>query len=569
MKWLISSTKTKNFNLEGFFKKEYGSFSVFYKETINEIHPNDNKVIDQEEYFILLTGIIIKPLDFNEQLQTFLSNSNSSSRLSALSDLLVKSWGFFNGFMIDKNSNQAHIFNNHTGDYPVFNYDIFKSGNVLSNDLWLITDLLRNFNISLVPDNHGINQLLKYGYIVKQNTLIKGLNRLRPGQIVSVNENGIQHNFYYKLDFSNKSSDSLDELLNKAYELFTSSTSAILDKVQNQDKSKIYIDISAGLDSRLVNFAINKINPNIDVTNLHYSTSYSDEFKTAVKISEHLKNQFIFSSMNFPNFIREHIETVKLNFGLSNFQSSTNMNLLSMSISTNNFSSILINGQLGDVVLGSYISKRHINNLKVDLEDKAISSVFLDTNISHLDYFNQEDFLFTGRGLNGILSSHTIRSNYSYPISPFLSPDFLKFSLSVPIHYRADHFFYFEFLKKFYPDTLTFWTNRFDVSSFLGKLKFYSYYGVGRIKRVLRNVFRSYKNLNAILNKETMNPFDQWFLQYPNLQLDLIDYVHENFSKMDKGLIDNLEFVNYKNDLESLFNVVTIIDFFKILEEGS
>jgi len=565
MKWFLTEFDSSSSKYLGFKFIGLGSMDLYVEEKQSHIVPNDNRVFENEDYIFVLSGVIISPSDFFDILEKHIFNSTEVDSYSVLLNLLGQTWGFFTGLLVDKKKKKTYGFNNHLGDSPFFYYES-KQLRILSNDLWLIVKVIKSNKIEIVPEIYGINQILKFGYINDNKTLVKCINRLNPGQIIQLYQNEFQHKYYYQIDFNQRSSISLSEMLDQTSVLLTESVRELLDYAMKVGIKRIYVDISAGLDSRLVNFAIKKSNPNIEIINIHYSTTYSDEFKIASEISAHLNNTLIFSSMDFPGFIRNHKETVRLNYGLAGFHSSTNMNLVSGLLSVNGASSIVLNGQLGDVVLGSYLSDPESLISKIDLNDKALINQVLDTGLSVYNYLNQEDFLFTGRGLHGILSSHTIRSNYMFPLSPLLSPNFLRFSLSVPVKYRANHYFYYMFLDKFYPETLKFKSNRFNMSTIKGKFDFYSYYGKRRLKKIANKSLSTLGIKDFFKNKETMNPFDDWIMKYPKLKSELLDFIQANkelISELSQGVLIDEHLSNH----DMLFNIVTILDFFMIVNE--
>jgi asparagine synthase (glutamine-hydrolysing) len=568
MRWLINSNDSNQINLKGFIKFEFDFFTVFVEKKQSLLIPNDNQIIETDEKIFILSGLIIKPLDFLESFERTMIESNEIDKYKALFETLSKTWGSFTGLLIDKVERMIYGFNSHLGDNPFFRYEGEKNQIVCSNDLWLLVSVVKKKNISLLPEELAINQILKFGYIIDNKTLLKNIFKLNPGQIISISKSDISFEYYYKIDFVNKSSLSFTDLLNHANFLLKSSLKSIIDKSVLFDKPSFYVDISSGLDSRLINFVLKKIDSNIEVTNLHYSTSYSDEFKISNEISSYLNNNLLFSSMDYPRFIENHNETVRLNYGLSSFQSSTNMNLMSRILNTNDSSSIVINGQLGDVVLGSFLTLKDLDNNEINLEDKSLFNGFKNTGLSVDNYSNQEDFLFTCRGLQGTLSSHAIRLNYMFPISPYLAPDFLKFALAIPIRYRANHYFYFKFLREFYPESLLFRSNRFNLSSLSGRIKYYFYYGKGRLKRIAKKYKINFGNEKLFINKETMNPFETWFREYPHLREDLIKFVRINSSLINDLGFHHLLEDEYLMNNNLLFSIVTIVDFFKIVKEN-
>ena len=110
-------------------------------------------------------------------------------------------------------------------------------------------------------------------------------------------------------------------------------------------------------------------------------------------------------------------------------------------------------GQLGDVIIGSYITRLNKGDLKTlggkfsrRLENKN------STSKSFASFEDLELAMLYQRGFNGINEGLKIGQINTETMSPFYNVDFMEYCLSIPIKNRMNHRIYLKWILSKYPE---------------------------------------------------------------------------------------------------------------------
>ena len=203
-------------------------------------------------------------------------------------------------------------------------------------------------------------------------------------------------------------------------------------------------------------------------------------------------------------------------------------------------------GQLGDVVIGSYL------NASLDRKDKYPSGKYSEklargiSSVAMQSFADYELYLLYVRGMNGILGSHLFHNHYVEVSSPFLYKEFFQLCMDIPVELRIGHNLYKKWILSKYPDAAKFrWEkirNRIDISKcrmFLWKI---IHRGPQKIAHILLG--------GTGVSKDGMNPLDYWYAHDPKVQKFYKEYYEHGVENMKKaGLSSDLQ-----KDMDYLFH---------------
>jgi len=264
-------------------------------------------------------------------------------------DFFKKFRGSFSGIIYDKTQNTWIIYTNHIGDKQVFFY---KNNNFMlfSNNMGEIIETVKLNEVKLILNREAAYQLLTFGFMIQDNTLIKSIKKLQPGCYIKVKDNKLELKRYHKFTYG-KITDDMGTIIEKLDDLFRKAVSRQFNKDLEYGYKHI-ANMSGGLDSRMVNWVARDLGYDGILNTTYCKANYKDEI-IAKKISEHLGNEFLFKSLDDVSFIYDIENIVRINFGMALYSGITGGKKLYDIINFNNYG-LDHTGQLGDVVIGSF-----------------------------------------------------------------------------------------------------------------------------------------------------------------------------------------------------------------------
>ena len=206
-------------------------------------------------------------------------------------------------------------------------------------------------------------------------------------------------------------------------------------------------------------------------------------------------------------------------------------------------------GQVGDAVLGSFLTKIESNNYA---GLGAYSTVLLDK-ISNYEYKenyeNSEIFKFHNRAFTGALQGNMITQEYTEVASPFLDVEFMNYCLHIPAKYRIGEQIYMKWIIKKYPEAAKYkWerinariTDRWvDIKGHHVLLK--------HLPKMVINKYLPFTRKNGYARgNSSMNPLDYWYNTNPLLKSDMDKYYESTITKITSN------YSSIKLDLEKLY----------------
>lgn len=431
--------------------------------------------------------------------------------------------GPFNSFLYDKKRKTGMAFGNQTGDSSVFyQIDEQKSLLVLSNNFNCIVE--KN-EVHRILDEQSAHHLLTYGFLVSDRTVIEGVKRLSPGGKLVFSEKGVDVVTYHRFDFLNRKETSLNETIDKIDELFRKAVKRCFEKDLEYGYTTHLADLSAGLDSRMVNWVARDLGHK-DFVNITYSQSGSDEHKLLQGLTRVLKSPVYYRQLDDTSFIFEAEDTIKEEFGLAYYFGFTGGRQYLRLLDFDKLG-LQHTGQIGDIVLA--MSKISRNDSDIDFSVGRCSNLLKLRYQPQEKFSSNEEFLFYNRGFRGALATHYVRSNYTYAVSPFLDPELISYCLSIPDSLRSNHFLYWSWIDKKYPLAGKIKSSRerfYSGASLNDKLYHYRKKAARGFNQYVNKTLRKFGAGRFALSGANMNPWDYWYDTNPAIREFVTHYTN-------------------------------------------
>ena len=488
----------------------------------------DKVFLDNENEVIILDGIV---LNKKEVLQRFAIKNLAEfcRRLYTETSLAKELIGPFSIFIYNKRNCTGWAFSNQTGDATVFFSDSNSDKIVLSNSFFRVNETaLRTL------DSIACHQLLTYGFLIDDRTINAHIKRLRAGKMLAITKDGVCVKTYHRFKYHIP----IDITLNEAIEMldvkFRKAVNRCFDKDLEYGYKHHLVDISAGLDSRMVNWVARDLGYK-DFINISYSQSGSDESKFSALLADKLKNVFYQRYLDDASFLYDVEEMVYAEYGMAYYCGITGgfqfLNLI-------DFAGIGLEhtGQIGDVVIGSFVREQ---SEQVNIDNKRTSFALSLRN----DLFNdvviecdcQEEFLMYSRAFQGALSTHYMRSHFTYAVSPFLDVELMEFCASLPVALRSCHKLYWAWIDKKYPEAGRIPSSRVRMVnlSLSERLKMQRGRLCGRMQRDFQKLKHRVGLADNAATSNNMNPHDYWYQTNKELRLFISNYINNHIDLLD------------------------------------
>lgn len=509
-----------------YFGKD-GSFSIAESGKCRFEHDHLNE--NNEAYAIVVDGLILNhqgPLDPYQSKDFFKAFS-----------------GPFTGLYYDKMAQEAVIFTNQTGDSAVFYY-LSDTLQAFSSNFNLLLDFLKQQQLPIHLDEKAAHWMLTFGYLIDEATFVQEIKRLRAGKAL-VLEQGKWNEQRYHLFDSNQLKITEDEAIERIDVLFRQAVKRCFDKDLEYDYTQHLVDMSAGMDSRMVN-CVAKAMGYGPITNISYSQTGSEEERLSKQASKLFGNEMIFEPLDDHEFIYDIDDLLKGNFGTYLYTGITGGARLLSKLDFSQFG-VEQTGQLGDIAIGTFVKT---DSIVVDPEAVRLSHrlpLQFDPNPERFE--NQDLYSLYTRGFMGAMSSWFIRKQYTFALSPFTDVDFMGFCYALPIAMRRGHNLYWKWVKRYYPEALNVPTSRKHVpvttvqkAVDLASRAFHKGQKISRKK-----LFKAGLVPSRISPISSMNPYEYWYDTDPKMRAFFDTYYKDHIDLLS----DKPEL---RRDVETLFH---------------
>lgn len=514
----------------------------------------DSTSVDNESIFIIIDGVRLNLSDLlltnkckdAKELYCHLYNKKGFDFYKYLE-------GTFNGLIYNKIDNSLLLFSDTLGSRLLY-YSLIKNDKFLfSTDIYKMAEMRKQFGYNNNISRKGAYCFLTYGFLIEDLTFIENVHKVVAGEIVSFENNSFKKEIYYRYKYDRNFQISTTDAIEEVDRLFYD---AIKQQI-NKNKDYGYDDfaaLSAGLDSRVVNFFVHDI---LQKPFYSFTYSQSDFFDdtTSKKIANDLKNHWIFKPLDNGNSLYCIEDCVEINGGaVTNYGAAQVFDMFT--VLNKDRLGLVHSGMIGDKVLDSWINSNNINKVEqYNIGEGAYSRKYLNKLCNEMDglqynYDNYEQGIMYCRGLSGAnMGGPIIIQSFSDSFAPFLNKKLLEFTGSLPLEIIMDNKLYYSWVKTKHPEMTTYLRNGAKMQT-KGFLKYKgSVYSLEEFaKRSYNKIFKG----SSLNTKNHMNPLGYWYEN--NIQLR--SFLDDKFIKN----VDYISDIELKKDCLNLYNTGTPVE---------
>jgi len=494
--------------------------NAWFKRSIIDKFIDDKVFGEDREVFICSDGLMLNA----RELKNKYSCENNFHLLKRLYKNSPSSFpselrGDFDGVIYDKNLDSWTLYTNHIGSKWVFYYfDKEAKCFIFGTELKMVVAGMRALGIEPELCEEGAYFLLTFGYMLGDYTLIEGVKKLSPGSTLTLKNWELESKEYYRLRNTPYIEDSEEKIIKTLDELFRDAIKAEYDKDLEYGYRHI-ATLSGGLDSRMNVCYARKLGYK-DILNITFSQSnYLDE-RIAKKIASDWGYSFLFYSSDNGNYLKDIDNPILVNDGLVLYSGAAHALKMESMINWDRYG-LLHTGQLGDAVMGTYLSRSTLDNkitfsgvYSNKLKDK-IYDVF--KNIAS-NYDNEEIFKFYNRGFLGIFNGYRASEQFSEYSSPFLYLDFLNYAIHISPELRFKEKIYLDWILKVSPEAAKYPWEKTGLPINAGRFRVF-------LRRSIRYAKRKIFGPSP---KDSMNPFNYWYKTNNSLRETFEDYYRKH-----------------------------------------
>ena len=436
---LITNKKTKdNFKI----------FGKYYYQTDEK-----DKIIKKKNQLLIIKGHLYPDLNYNfVDMFNYLSNKS-------IDKTFKKFKGKYCGVFINKQNNSITIFNDQLGLNDLFYY--YKNNELIISNKFVDFFKIKYFRKKDL-DLTALNEFLLYEHVFLDRTFIKDIKLLRYANLKRFLYKNVETINYWSYRFKENTQFNKKKSMKKLDLLFKQSMQRI--HKLNPDKNFL-IGLSGGLDSRLVaKYAIQesmKLHPFV------FSNKNSDAFHISQKISKvlNLNLKKLVIKDDYWKWKDKHLKhNPMMNLMYTAYYS------IAKDLDKNK---IMLTGFNGDNLFGSHITKKdfkeeyniiekinskyrlNINPIIFNKLNRSIDKDLQTYDKKNLDDWNKKElFNFESRQLRFIKNSPSFSfyGDFEENYSPFTDIDLVEFGLTLPLEELYNCKFYYDFIKRYYPD---------------------------------------------------------------------------------------------------------------------
>lgn len=491
---------------------------------------HDQLLAENDDFIVVIDGLILNQKELFDQYHTdnFLQLV-LNLRQSQPDDFFKVFRGPFTGLFYDKPSGHAVVFTNQTGDSAVFYY-LGENLQVFSSNYIQLLGFLKEHKIPVTLDEKAAHWMLTFGYLIDDATFASEVKRLRAGKALYLKNDTWTERRYHQFHSDNLRVTE-EEAIENIDQLFRQAVRRCFDKDLEYGYTKHLVDMSAGMDSRMVN-CVAKAMGYSPITNISYSQTGSEEETLSKAASKHFGNEMIFEALDDHRFIYDIEALTRGNFGTYLYTGITGGACLLSKLDFTQFGAEQT-GQLGDIILGGTFVKTEKGN--VDSESLRLSRILpLKYNPNPEGFADQDQYILYVRGFMGAMSSWFIRKQFTYALSPFTDVDFMTYCYQLPLAMRRDHNLYWKWVERYYPEALEVPTSRkrvpvtgFQKAVDLGQRAFRKGLKIGR-----KTAFHLGLTSSRVRKDSSMNPYDYWYDTDPAMRAFMDTYYQEHIASL-------------------------------------
>lgn len=510
---------------------------------------NDKAFYDSDRFAVITDGVIfnLKALlqeygcDSLGELCVSLYEKNGESFFNILR-------GSFAGLFWNKSERKLIIFTDQIGDYPIF-FSNNKNTFVFGSELGVLVDYFKTNNMPFTLNEFAAMQMITFGFLIEDATYVNEITKLCAGQYLVWIPSGFEvkeyHRFTYNPDYTRSESSFIED----ADRLFKQAVERQISK-NNEYGYKNVAPISAGMDTRMVNYYIRKLTDE-PVLNFTYSQSGFIDETMAREIAGELKNRWLFKAGDHGYSLYNIDSSIQINGGLMSYYGAAVVDDIFSTLNPQSLG-LIHTGLRGSGTISTYnpgkLSPENIMTDAFSCKMNQKMQSLLDVNALQDKYRSLELFTLYNCGFGGLnMGSPMVFRHVTESYSPFLDVDFLEFSLTIPFEMRYENGIYDKWMLAKCPEAAKYMHNGIRYIGgekrhkqkpviHLGK-RYYSLYELPRLAAVtfMRRMgwMERVKSDHGIESSYNVAPIGYWYNTNASLKAFLDNYFHENIVRLD------------------------------------
>ncbi len=489
------------------------------------------------DYVIVLEGVLLNKLELfkDESVDDVPTLLASMLKKHGVNETLKRLRGPFSGSILDRTANTLHTFANQTGDTAAYIYKGPAPDTVVaSNSFDLVMMVAGENNMETTFDAMAARYMLSFGYMLDETTFTEQVKRVLPGRVSALNQRTHSRTTatYFSLRDAPPFIGTRREAVDTIDKAFQKAVARCFEKDLEYGYTSHLVDVSGGLDSRMVNWVARRLGYS-SLVNMCFAQPGSDELRMALSVAKQLGNDVLVMPLDSGNYLADAEQILRLNGSAAFYAGITGGKRFLETLSFEHFG-LEHTGQLGDVVLGTFSttsapdqppsvgSERYSDTLEFDFQS-----------IVSERWVHQEDYLMETRGFLGALSTHATRKEHTYAVSPFIDVDFLNLCFSLPSGWRVKHGLYGDWVSSRYREAIELRSTRVIPShmSRVGRARWHAGRVRRRLQRTVRGALAQAGLVASAQSPNSMNPFDYWYATNPRIR-EMIDSQLERSSQI-------------------------------------
>ncbi|WP_085298070.1 asparagine synthase-related protein [Cognaticolwellia mytili] len=370
-------------------------------------------------------------------------------QLGQLETFLTELNGYFIITIFDKNSHKVSLISDRFGHRPLH--------------LWLEDNQCLGFSsepkgILLHPehtidiDDSIADMFINVGQMLGTKTLFSNIHRLAPATIMTIDTNNHMYSqcqYWRWSEIKKNLTISFDQAVDDLYCYFDKAMQRCMSSI---NQGRLAITLSGGLDSRVL-LASAKQHFKGEISTFTFGQEDCDDAKIARQVSDiaGVANSLVSIEQN--NWYEGRENGVWSTDGNKNI---LHMHALSSVDNISKCSNYLLNGYVGDLVLGgSYLydeKDKFSSPGKLCADSYEPYKHIIDANEEYFNFPGTDPFFLYQRCVRFVSAGSDLLSHKLNSLKPFIDNDLIEYAYSLPDHYRANSKLYNAMLLKYYPD---------------------------------------------------------------------------------------------------------------------
>ena len=494
------SEKLKRFSfpekLHGYYTNSYQVMSQDFSLRCynNGKFSRDALVLKNDDRLLGFDGINLMKTKF-EEIIDFTSFVNTIGTLK----------GAFTCVYKEEKKQQIALFADHTGSKQIFYY-WNSSFFAFSSSIFLLTDVLRHFDVQLTISIPASYMILSLGYLLEDYTLVSEIKKVQAGHYVSADRTGMKiqkyHDYYRNIMYNKLTKELLVELNGR----FKRSIELEYEKDKEYGFTHI-ATLSGGLDSRLNVMFAHQYGYK-DITCLTFGEGFKSDELTARKISGELALKHTVLLLNKGCHLYD-VETPLILNNCSAYYFGSAQALAAAKQLNFSAHGLLHNGILAESSKGTYLAGKEHSAPELDRHFRISEQFFnrLDTGLLtniFQKYNTHEMFITYNRGFNAAHNGSWVAMPFTDSVYTYMDLDFAELAYSIHPKLRYRGFLTVEWIKKLNLEACNFPWQR----------------GIKPTNNQLRILLaKVYYRLKLVLTQkhDISFPFNEWFSANPHL----------------------------------------------------